>query len=124
MRLGEDDRKRLGCPEWLDLDLSKLMIDDAIALEEDAGIGPVEYKTLIAGKPVFEDGQPVLRPNGSQLRKHAAKTFKAVVWLALKRADIHVPWAELTFDFEQFETRSDENDAGGDDAEDKTPGPG
>lgn len=122
IRLGEEDRKRLECPEWLSYSADRLMIDEAIALEEEAGIGPEEYKTLLAGKPVFEEGQPVLRPDGSQQRRYRMQTFKVIVWLALKRADVHVPWADVTFDFEQFETRRSEEDAG-DDAEDKTPDP-
>lgn len=122
IRLGEEDRKRLECPEWLSWDAGQFMIDEAIALEEQSGMGPDDYRALVAGKPIFEDGQPVIRPDGRQARKQSPKVLKVVVWMALRRADIHVPWADLTFNLLQYETRTDESDSD-DDAEDKTPGP-
>jgi hypothetical protein len=121
LQLGEEDRKRLDCPEWLDVDLSKQMIDDAIALESEAGIGPDEYDNLRRGKPVFEAGQPVLSDDGRQVFHHSATFYKIVVWFALRGAGLKVPWSELTFDRRALEIRSDVEPT--DDQEDKTPQP-
>lgn len=71
--LSEEDRERLGCDEWLDLDLEYLPVDLCIELDEAGG----QWGTLLTG---------------------GARGVKARVWLALKRADISVPYADLTFD--------------------------
>ena len=83
IRLGDADRERLGCPEWMELDLSALSVGEAEVLDESGGDW-----TVIAAK--------------------GAKAAKTRVWLALYRAGVVVPYRDLTFDILSIEAQDDE----------------
>jgi hypothetical protein len=70
IRLGDVDRERFGCPEWLDVP-ETLPVRDAEALEEAGG------KYL------------------DWFRRDTAKGFQSLVWLALHRAGITKKLDEL-----------------------------
>lgn len=100
IRLSAADRGQLGAPEVLDCDANQLMIDEAIDLEEQGALaGPDEWYALMRGKPMFEQGQPVLNERGEQRFRTPAKAWKALVWLGLRRAGVAVRYADLTFDY-------------------------
>ncbi len=119
LRLGDEDRERLGCPEWLSWD-GTLMVDDLIELEDAPnGPGAEEVERLLAGKPVFENGQPKLDKKGEQVFRYTAKAWKVVVWLALRGTENPVPWSELKFNLRRLSMLAEDSPA--DDQEDKTP---
>lgn len=100
IRLSDEDRERIGCEEWLTLDLTHLPVEEAEAIEEATG------KTWDV---VLDSG---------------AKAAKARLWFALKRAGVEVPFGELTFDLLGMRVRNDEDPGkaeGSDDSEPNTP---
>lgn len=74
--LGDDDRERLGAPEWLDVDTAKLSIDDCVLIQETLGMDVVD----------FLEGFP-----------RNALTIKGFVWIGLKNAGVETDLATLTF---------------------------
>lgn len=76
LSLCDEDRERLGCPEWIEVDLDSITIDESIEIYDSLGLDPVALIEGWTGNP---------------------RSLKAVVWLALRRADVQVPIAELTF---------------------------
>lgn len=75
IRLSEEDREKLGCPEWLDADLSHLSTAEAQALEECSGL---EYH-VVADSNV--------------------KGWRMKVLLGLHRAGLDPEWDKVHFDF-------------------------
>lgn len=73
IRLSDEDRERIGCDEWLDLDLAVLPTEEAEVVEEATG---QTYGVL------YDDG---------------VKGAKARAWLALHRAGVEVDFATLRF---------------------------
>lgn len=94
IRLSDEDRERIGCDEWLELDLSHLPVEEAEAIEDATG------KTW----------DMVLDPG--------AKAAKARLWFALRRAGIEVSFAELTFNLLGMRVTRDEDDPGKADSSD------
>lgn len=93
--LSESDRARLGCPEWLEVDLEDLPIGDCIDLESTGG----DWSSVIDG---------------------GAKGVKGRVWLALRRAGVDVPYSELTFNITGLRVeRVDQPDGAGDEGKDE-----
>jgi hypothetical protein len=79
LRLSDADRERLGCPEWLDFDLTNMSVDEGIALEVAGG----DYTRFFGG---------------------GAETARTRVWVALHRAGITVtPYESLTFNLAALE---------------------
>ena len=70
IRLGDPDRERWNCPEWLDVP-DTLPIREATALE-DAGGAYMDF-----------------------FKRHTARGFATVVWVALNRAGIALKLADL-----------------------------
>jgi hypothetical protein len=90
IRLGDKDRARYGCEEWLDIsDLPRVSNREAIAIEEDGGI-PL-------GRWVEALRAPV-----------SARGWNAIVWLALTRAGISVVFEDLQYDVSDLDVRYDE----------------
>lgn len=75
--LTDKDRERLGVPGPLEVDLAELMQDEAEILDEH-GIDPDGWEEF--------------------LRSDALRRWRAIVWLALRRNGIQVPYGELNFD--------------------------
>jgi len=94
-RLGDADRERLGCPEFLDVGLNPLTVREAEALEEATGIDNADAVALM---------QPQQRRvNDTTLRlSYKPRGIKLLIWLGLHRAGVTVPFEELDFDFGQF----------------------
>lgn len=97
IRLSKEDREMYGCAEWLEVDLDKLMVQEAIELDE-AG---VDYQRAMNGDPVVhpETGEPVRNPEtGVPLIRWGPTSLLVFVWLGLRRAGRGVPLADLDFD--------------------------
>jgi hypothetical protein len=100
IRLAEADRERLGCPEWLDLTLSSITAREAGTIQRLGGYGPDELADALRGEPIIRDGQPVVDDEGQPKLRYDFDAWVAVVWLALKRSGVTVPYNELDFDLE------------------------
>jgi hypothetical protein len=111
IRLSEADRKRLGCPEWLDVQLTSITAREAATIQRLGGYDPDELAEALKGTPVMRDGQPVYETDadGNTVMEDGKPKPKlrydfdawvAVIWLALKRAGVTVPYNELDFDLE------------------------
>lgn len=107
IRLGKEDRERLGSPEWLEWPPRGLFQIEAELLQEELGVEPDEYMQWLFGKPVLdEDGNPVEEevdgPDGQKRtvakRSHPAKALRFRVWQALRRAGVSIPFAAVDFD--------------------------
>jgi hypothetical protein len=94
-RLSDADRERLGCPDELDVSVDVLPVREAEALEEATGIPYADAMDLFVPRVVRVDDKTLRyswKPKGVRL----------LVWLGLYRADITVPFDELTFDYRRF----------------------
>jgi hypothetical protein len=76
LSLSDVDRERLKCPEWIEVDIDTITIDESIEIADRLGLDPV---ALLEGWT------------------HSPRCLKAIVWLALRRSDVEVPLDELTF---------------------------
>lgn len=95
IRLGDADRERIGCPEWIDIGLNPLTVREAEALEEAVG---APYADLV---DLMEPRQK--RVNETTLRlSYNPRGLRLLVWLGLHRAGVAVRFDELDFDCGQF----------------------
>lgn len=84
--LAEEDRQRLGAPEWLDLDLGRFTNWDAIRLATLRGHGDwSDYASFSALAAACDD------------RAQDFAAYTVLVWLGLARAGVKVPIEELVF---------------------------
>lgn len=72
IRLGDEDRERLGCPEWMEADLDHVSVSEAEALDAAGG-------------------------DWTDLGERGARAMKSRVWLALHRAGVTVTFDDLEF---------------------------
>lgn len=115
IRLHDEDRQRLGCQEWLPCDLSRMSNVEAMALEEDGGVTQEQWRTMLRGYPVFEDGKPV-QVDGEQAWRHTARLWHTAVWLALNRSGVAVKYNDLVYEHLALSYRAGEaEDDGGKD---------
>lgn len=108
IRLSDADRERLGCPEWIEYQPDRLMIDEAIEIQDAIGYGPDELLDAMQGVPLVRNGQPVLDSDGEQRVRRDLRAWQAVVWAALRRAGVDTPLQGLTFDLLKLRTALDE----------------
>lgn len=82
IRLADADRERLGCPEWLTVDIESLSIEDAEALEAAGGDWTIYFNS-------------------------GARSVRNRVWLGLHKAGVTVTFAELTFDLGGMQVKAE-----------------
>lgn len=96
IRLSDEDRERLGCPEVLDCSTMPFTVTDAEAIEDATGMESLDaLKLMNPEREELPDENKVrlrMKPKGMRLR----------VWLGLHRAGVVVKFDELTFDFVPF----------------------
>lgn len=123
LRLSDADRERLGCPEWLDIDPYSVTAREAAALQRGFDLAgerviyahPGEWRAALLGEVVVDErGAPVMQPVESddgpkivETRRANFGAFMVLVWLALRRVDIAVPFSELDFNVDQLAYRGD-----------------
>lgn len=121
LRLSDEDRKRLDAPAELFVDPTVVTAREAMAIQNaplrPGGPGgtmrgydePNEWRRALRGVDVIgEDGQTVMvdetDADGTvkQVPKKKADfgAMLVLVWLGLRRADVHVPLADLDVNFE------------------------
>jgi hypothetical protein len=122
-QLSEQDRERLGLPEWMEFDPTKLLMSEAEALE-DTGYNTDEFLDDLAGYEVYdrqgnqvmvaeleEDGSPALDEDGHpRMRpkiRFRVRAHKAAVWMAARRAGCGLSFGEFDFDLSGMRTKLD-----------------
>lgn len=93
IRLSDDDRERLGCPEWITYDANRLTTLEGKQLQK-AGFDPPRKAIAEAWAAQFE---PIDAETYRQARIDY-DVYTAVVWMALRRIGIQTTYAELEFD--------------------------
>jgi hypothetical protein len=89
MRLGDRDRERLGCPEWLDFDYTGATIEDIEAICDATGIDFDEWPSCLLPAVRFEDMEkPEAKPRTPAWRN------RCLVFLALRQNGIESTWAD------------------------------
>ena len=89
VRLGDKDRARLGCDEWLDLDLYAVSVEQLEVVCEETGIDPEDWPEAIYGRVAHAD---VGKPDAKRKRPRWAN--RAFVYLALAQTDAGFTWAD------------------------------
>lgn len=110
IRLGDDDRERLGITqEWLEFDVKRLMAREAALLHRKSGFDPESLLAGLAGK------QKVDRDTGEKLTREVVDPdtgevkvepvivvdMDAVIalgWMAAVRAGFAIPYEKFDFD--------------------------
>ena len=87
IRLGDADRERLGAPEWVENGTARGRHGDVRALKQQAGMTPKQL--------------------GERIDDADYEALGALVWLALGKAGVSVPLAELDFDFGGLDFKTD-----------------
>lgn len=92
-RLSDADRVRLGCPEWITYDASRMTNREAIVLQK-AGYDPPAKAIGEAWMAQFtEVGDDVY-----ELKSIDYAVWTAMVWMALRRDGVKVDLDDLEFD--------------------------
>lgn len=91
------DRERLGAPDVLDCDLMPFPVHEAEAVEEATGLDLGKILELSYARIEPVEGSP-----GVARYHFAPKGMRILIWLGLRRADVHVDFATLTFDVSPF----------------------
>jgi hypothetical protein len=87
IRLGDADRERIGCPEWLEYDPA------AATLAEHRKLRQVGFS---------------IQTLGERLQEQDLDAVAALVWLALVRAGADVSFEDLDFALAELEMRADD----------------
>ena len=83
IRLSDGERERLGCPELLDCDVTKVTVADAIALESEMGKPFPDLLDLM--RPELDKG-----PDGNARGRYKPAGVQLLIWLGLYRAGVAV----------------------------------
>ncbi len=95
LRLSDPDRERLGCPEFLPLDLSSITNREAIELRKLGWNTPRLFTRALIVEEDKSSGEV------DYVLNYGAWT--ALVWLALRRAGVDTDPLTLEFDLSDFE---------------------
>jgi hypothetical protein len=89
VRLGDKDRARFGCVEWLDLDFLAATVEQVEHICAETGIDIDDWPECLNPAIRFEDvGKPDARKRSPAWRN------RVTVWLALNQSGYEVSWAD------------------------------
>jgi hypothetical protein len=91
-RLGDADRERLGCPEWLPVSLADCTLDDITYLSDRFVFELEDWPEVLLGDIPFEAAGT---PEAESKRKPPKWGIQALLWLALHQADVPVTWEQV-----------------------------
>lgn len=112
VHLGDADRERYGCDDWLPVDAQSVSIREAITLQGLGFATPNNWRLGLAGEPAKrKDGSTYRQPGKDYL-----PALLGLVWLALNRNGHQVGIDDLDFNYDdaQFDGDEDEEDSGKD----------
>jgi hypothetical protein len=89
IRLGDGDRARLDCKEWLDIDFLDTTVEDLEIICAETGIDIDDWPACLNPKVPF-----TVMPEANARRRSPAWRNRVVIWLALRQAGHDVTWAE------------------------------
>lgn len=133
IRLSAEDVERLGCPEVLEYDEQKLMAREAVALKRATGMSVQRLGELLAGEPCPEHKAQCSKCRRTPCEVHGmgrpceehdelvdgcercklpcencggvdTEALVAMVWIALYRAGVRIPYADFDFDIFAMQT--------------------
>lgn len=95
IRLSDEDRERLSCPEVIDCGIETVTVREAIAIEEATGLKSSDALALM---------QPEYAPSeaGGIKGRYTPQGMLLRAWLGLRRAGVEVAYADLDFDLDAF----------------------
>lgn len=89
-RLRDEDRERLGGPEWLPWSPMAVTINDLDELVDRFDFDPDDWPTPFFGELTLEQaGDPEAQPKSPRWQRRAA------VWMALRQNGIDVSWDDV-----------------------------
>jgi len=91
-RLGDEDRERLGCPEWLSVALTECRLDDITELSDRFDFELEDWPEVLRGEVPFEAAGS---PDADSMRKPPKWGIQAMLWLALHQADVDATWEQV-----------------------------
>lgn len=111
--LPADVREKYGLPEIVTYDFDTLMLDEAIALEDELGWTPDELLERL-NTPVLDPatGEPRLDADGNRLVRRDLRAYKFVIWCAAVRAGASVSYPDFNLNLMALRARSTADDAG------------
>jgi hypothetical protein len=102
-RLSAVDRERLGCPEWIEVDLRRVTIREAAEIQRRTGFASPDALLKAFIEPIVS-GKPGEDPRVDY------DSVITLIWLGLRRAGVSVPYDELDFDATEFDARPSEHE--------------
>jgi len=88
IKLGAADRETLGAPDVMEVDPTRTRLADVRALKSQTGF--------------------TVESLGTALQSRDLDAVAALVWLALRRSGVNVPFDELDFDFGDLDLEVDD----------------
>jgi len=118
-RLCDADRARLGCPEWLPIELASSTLDDITYLSDRFGFDLEDWPEVLQGEIPFEAAGT---PDAEDKRQPPKWATQAMLWLALHQADVPVAWEDVgKIQVLRVQRRVDEDDDPGKEPADDGP---
>lgn len=113
-RLGDSDRERLGCPEWLPVALVECTLDDITELSDRFGFELEDWPDVLRGEIPLEAAG---HPDADSMRKAPKWGIRALIWLALHQSDVDVTWEQVgKLKMLQIARRDDDEESGKEEA--------
>lgn len=91
-RLGDADRERFGCPEWLPVDLTACTIAEVTELSDRFGFELEDWPDALFGEVPFEFAG---EPDADKHRRKPRWWLSAYTWFGLHQAGIDASWDDV-----------------------------
>lgn len=121
--LPADVREKYGLPEVVSYDFDTLMLDEAIALDDELGWTPAELITKL-NTPVIDPatGEQQVDADGKRMVRRNLRAYKFIIWCAVVRAGAKVAYADFDLNLQALTAHSTAvDDAGPKEAETDDP---
>ena len=106
LKLGAADRERLGAPEAISIDLGGITNREAIRLRVLGFNTPRLWRNALRGRPVDDEGNTTDAESAVDFEMDY-QAWTALVWLALRRANIEADPATLEFALDELSYEAD-----------------
>ena len=106
LKLGAADRERLGAPEAISIDLGGITNREAIRLRVLGFNTPRLWRNALRGRPVDDEGNTTDAESAVDFEMDY-QAWTALVWLALRRANIEADPSTLEFSLDELSYEAD-----------------